>query len=249
MQQHLDTIIALFLEELRENLVGIHLHGSLAMGCFNPARSDIDLLVVVRERLSELSMKQISQKLLLLRDEIENGIECSIVLDANLIDFVYPTPCEYHFSDYHRERYRTNDNYLCGGYEDKDLASQITVAYHRGRTLYGSPLAALYPPIDSQHYLASILHDIEGAAEEIVHNPLYITLNLCRVLYFIREGTISSKKEGGVWGVNNLPSKYRDLVQYYLDAYAGVIVHEHAASDQLTAFAEYMLTTIKEERS
>lgn len=58
MQIYLDKIKALFVEELSENLVGIYLHGSLAMGCFNPSRSDVDL-VVVKESLLTLSMKQI----------------------------------------------------------------------------------------------------------------------------------------------------------------------------------------------
>jgi len=247
MQIYLDKIKELFVEEIGENLVGIYLHGSLAMGCFNPSRSDIDLLVIVKERLSTLSAKQISNKILLLRDNIENGIECSIILEANMIEFVYPTPCEFHFSDYHREQYRANENYLIGGYEDKDLASQITIAYHRGKTLYGRPLSELYPPIDRQYYLASILHDIECAIEEIIDNPLYITLNLCRVLYFIREGTISSKKEGGIWGINNLPSQYRNLIQCYLNEYSGVMIHKNVIPYQLSEFAEYMLMEIKRE--
>ena len=32
---------------LADNLVGFYLHGSLAMGCFNPELSDIDFLAVV----------------------------------------------------------------------------------------------------------------------------------------------------------------------------------------------------------
>lgn len=45
--------------------------------------------------------------------------------------------------------------------------------------------------LDTQYYLASILHDVEGCAEEIIDNPpayltsMYLTLNLCRVLYFL----------------------------------------------------------------
>jgi predicted nucleotidyltransferase len=247
VQVVLDRIQSLFVEELGANLVGVYLHGSLAMGCFNPSRSDIDILIVVKETLSVFSAKQISQRLLLLHDVIENSIECSIILEEHLTEFVYPTPCEYHFSDFHREQYRTNEHYLCGGYEDKDLASQIAVAYHRGRTLYGKPLAERYPPIDRQHYLASILYDIECASEEILDKPMYVTLNLCRVLYFIREGKISSKKEGGIWGSENLPSKYQDLVQYYLEEYSGVEVCKNIASSQLSEFAEYMMMEIQQE--
>ena len=36
-------------EILGENLAGVYLHGSAAMGCFNPVKSDLDLLAVVRE--------------------------------------------------------------------------------------------------------------------------------------------------------------------------------------------------------
>ena len=35
-----------------DDLAGIYLHGSLAMGCFNPDRSDIDLIVVTYGPLS-----------------------------------------------------------------------------------------------------------------------------------------------------------------------------------------------------
>ena len=42
-----------FAEKSREifgsTLTGVYLHGSLAMGCFHPKKSDLDLLVVVRE--------------------------------------------------------------------------------------------------------------------------------------------------------------------------------------------------------
>ena len=38
--------VARFQNILKENLVGVYLHGSAVMGCFNPAKSDIDLIVV-----------------------------------------------------------------------------------------------------------------------------------------------------------------------------------------------------------
>ena len=38
---------------LGENLIGIYLHGSMAFGCFNPLKSDIDLILVVKESVSK----------------------------------------------------------------------------------------------------------------------------------------------------------------------------------------------------
>ena len=34
-------------EILSDRLTGIYLHGSMAMGCFNPDKSDIDLIIVI----------------------------------------------------------------------------------------------------------------------------------------------------------------------------------------------------------
>ena len=53
----MDTVIDSFVKQseeiLKDNLVGIYLHGSAVMGCFNPAKSDLDLIVVVREPMMD----------------------------------------------------------------------------------------------------------------------------------------------------------------------------------------------------
>ena len=47
----MDTVINSFVEKskeiLQDNLVGVYLHGSAVMGCYNPANSDIDLIVEI----------------------------------------------------------------------------------------------------------------------------------------------------------------------------------------------------------
>lgn len=49
----IETIKTEYRKGLKEKLVGIYLHGSLAMGCFHPNISDIDFLVIVNERLRD----------------------------------------------------------------------------------------------------------------------------------------------------------------------------------------------------
>ena len=48
----LDEIVKSYYGIFKDNLVGIYLHGSLALGCFNPKVSDIDFLIVARDKLS-----------------------------------------------------------------------------------------------------------------------------------------------------------------------------------------------------
>lgn len=246
-QYYLDRTVELFKEEMGSNLVGVYLHGSLAMGCFNPNKSDIDLLIVAQEKLSFENSKRIVKKLLKLHDSMPNkrGIELSVILESYLKDFVYPTPFEFHYSDYHREKYQAEENYLCGGFEDPDLAAHIVVTYHRGIKLYGKAIREVFYPIDQQFYIKSILSDVESALEDIIESPVYFTLNLCRVLYFLKkEGVVSSKKEGGEWSLSVLPSEYHQNVQHCLNEYIGIADNDELNVEQLTGFANCMISEI-----
>lgn len=40
-------------EILKDNLIGIYIHGSIAFGCFNQDTSDIDFIVVVKKSLNQ----------------------------------------------------------------------------------------------------------------------------------------------------------------------------------------------------
>lgn len=246
-QYYLDRAVDLFKEEMDSNLVGVYLHGSLAMGCFNPNKSDIDLLIIAQEKLSTENSKRIAKKLLKLHESMPNkrGIEVSIILESYLKDFVYPTPFEFHYSDYHREKYQTDENYICGGFEDRDLAAHIVVTYHRGIKLYGKALREVFHPIDKQFYIKSIFFDVESAPKDIIESPVYFTLNLCRVLFFLKEGVVSSKKEGGEWGISVLPSEYRQDIQRCLNEYSGIADNSELNIEKLTEFVDYMISEIK----
>jgi predicted nucleotidyltransferase len=229
------------------NLVGIYLHGSLAMGCFNEKTSDIDLLIIAQKKLPTETNKRIIQKTLELHNSMPNerGIEFSIVLESSLKDFVHPTPFELHYSDYHREKYKTDETYICGGFEDADLAAHIVVTYYRGITLYGKAIKEVFYPIDKTFYIKSILFDVENATKDITSAPVYFTLNLCRVLFFLKEGVISSKKEGGEWGLKTLPLTYHHDIQLCLHEYTGIIDNAKFNEETLINFASYMLGEIK----
>ena len=61
--------------------------------------------------------------------------------------------------------------------------------------------------------------EIAGAEEEITENPMYLILNLARVLAYLKEKRILSKQEGGIWGLENLPEEYRPLIAAALREY------------------------------
>ena len=49
----LDKIVDTSKDIIGEELTGIYLHGSLAMGCFHSDKSDIDLILVIKDSVSD----------------------------------------------------------------------------------------------------------------------------------------------------------------------------------------------------
>src|SRR5688572_23755637 len=80
---------------LSEDLVGVYLHGSAAMGCFNPARSDVDLLAVIERAMSAVEKQRVA-KLLLQQSGKPYPLEISFLKLSDLTPWKHPTPYELH---------------------------------------------------------------------------------------------------------------------------------------------------------
>ncbi len=233
---------------LRDDLVGVYLHGSAVMGCFNPEKSDVDLIVVVERPLTD-PVKRTYMDTVIRCSAVgpAKGIEMSVVLREVCRPFVYPTPYELHYSAGHLKRYEEDpDDYIreMNG-TDKDLAAHFTIINKRGKCLYGAPIEAVFAEVPGSDYLDSLWYDVEGAPEEIIQYPMYLTLNLARVLAYKEEGLILSKKEGGEWAIGNLPAEYHPLIKDALREYAE---SADVAYDEALAvrYAEYAINRMKE---
>ncbi|MCK4643466.1 DUF4111 domain-containing protein [bacterium] len=244
----LDKIKTGYSDVLRNNLVGIYIHGSIAMNCFNHRSSDVDFLAVVKEKLDLDSKKKIIKLLLDLSDQNPvNGLEMSIVLQAELKDFKYPTPYELHYSNEWKQRYINGTVDYSKDDADPDLAAHLVIVKKRGICLSGKPIREVFFEVPKKYYLKSILTDSEWSIGNILKGPdtgtcpvpTYGVLNLCRVLAFIDDGIITSKKEGGEWGLGNLPTKYRQVIERALNKYTGTDAAENVDAETLKQFAIY----------
>lgn len=230
---------------LGRKLVGFYLHGSMALGCFTWATGDIDFLVVVDGPLTQAEKETLIRVLLDMDAEAPpKGFEMSVVLRDVCEPFQYPTPFELHFSNAHKARAEADLIAYCRDMQgvDPDLAAHFTVIRHAGETLFGADIAAVFGDVPRADYVDSILGDVDSAVQDILDNPVYVTLNLCRVLAYLTEGVMLSKREGGEWGMKHLPAAYHPLLQMALDAYdGGPMMAEKAALD---AFAADLLECI-----
>lgn len=234
-------------EILGNNLVGIYLHGSAVMGCFNLKRSDIDLLVVVNTSIPRETKCQYMNMVVELNSYAPiKGIELSVVRENVCKPLIYPTPFELHFSVMHLDWYKTNPlDYIdkMNG-TDKDLAAHFMIIYHRGKCLYGKEIQDIFENVKEEFYFDSIWNDVANAEEEIWENPTYIILNLCRVLAYKKDRLILSKQEGGNWGIANLPEKYQGLILAALDDYSSDKPLKWDV-DRACDYAAYMIDQIR----
>ena len=241
-------IVSEYRRILDDNLVGLYLHGSLAFGCFTWERSDVDFIAVV-ERPLEFCVKQalIDAVIELNKSAPPKGIEMSVVTADVCRPFVYPTPYEAHFSNSHLAAYTADRDAhlhrLCG--TDPDLAAHFTVIRKVGRVLNGNPICEVFGEVPRECYVDSIMCDIGSADADIAHDPVYFALNLCRVLAYLRDGSVLSKRQGGEWALHCIPCEYHAAVRAALAVYGGRA--DVCGTCDYRGFARYMLGLIRLE--
>lgn len=245
----LSELTAISKQLLKENLIGIYLHGSAAMGCFHPEKSDLDLILVVEHNIPDAVKTAFMEHVISLNETAPpKGLELSIVKQEFCNPFVYPTPFELHFSLAHIGWWKENPKSYIENMNgmDKDLAAHFTIINAYGIVLFGRSIKEAFGDVPKEYYVDSIFMDIQNAHEDILEHPVYVILNLCRVFAYVKDGLILSKKSGGKWGLDKLPQKHHALLQGALQSYSSESEEKFTFSpNEAQAFADDMLAQIK----
>jgi hypothetical protein len=210
--------------DLGDNLTGVCLHGSLAMGCFNPKTSDIDMLIITEQPLTSEQQRSMAQITLDCSPQ-PIGFEVSSVSRTYFEHWEHPCRYDFHFSpDWHE---KLSSELASGQWQewtipqgkDNDLAAHITVTNHRGVVLYGQPIKNVFPAVPAAHYRDAIVDDFYWLFKHNLQYEEYGVTNMCRVLQFLKTGAVSSKAEGCTWALTQVPAIYHPLIQAALLAY------------------------------
>lgn len=247
-QQLLTTLVTNYTQLLGSNLVGIYLHGSYVLGSYNEDVSDLDYVVVVRHALTATNKRELMSVTLhkLWPLAPKKGLEFHVMVQSALRPFQTPIPFDFHFSKYHYQDYVQSPNQYIQTMHgtDPDLAAHLTIMNHYGQVLTGPVIAEVFSPIPPAVYWQALVFDIADAQTEITVDPVYVTLNLCRVLASQRSGLILSKSGGGQWGLAHLDLRWQPLINAALQTYSGNLPTIRFDSSDLTDFATMALTAI-----
>lgn len=241
-----NTLVAGCRELIGDNLIGIYLHGSLAFGCHNSNRSDIDLLLVVEQGLSVAAKRALAEMFLRLEGQ-PCPLEMSLLTWANLHPWQYPTPFDFHNGDWIAADLVSGawQGWNDSTHTDPDLAAHITILNQRGLCLFGKPIAEVFPPIPAEHYRDSILQDFDWALERLAERPMYLVLNACRIAAFLQDGLILSKDEGGQWGLRHAPEHVQVVIIDSVRIYRGEMQQIDLDEATLTQFTSWVIPLIK----
>ena len=203
--------------------MSVIVHGSLAWGCWGPS-SDIDVLLVVEEYVSLAEFHD-----MLVASDAQtpgNGFELSVLSREAARSGRHPIEYLYHFSRGRLARESPQHWDLSAVERDPDLAGHLLVAWTAGVCAYGSPVRRVLRHVDDEEFLASVGADVRdsctdvlGRTPEVVPVPVYAVLNFARTLAWLRERTLLSKRDGGLW-LSKHDSGYASLLTAALAEYA-----------------------------
>jgi hypothetical protein len=202
-------------ERLGDDLAGLYVFGSLVLGDFDDARSDIDLLAAVRSPVGDRHVGAVAgvvDRFVARHPEWADRVEllCAplAVLRSHLAgvgEVVRVSPGE----PTHR------------GPASPHWLTDLYVVQERGVVLLGPPVADVLPRIDREEFRRCVRDNVvewrawaqESAAEVFLG---YAVLTLCRALYACATGEQASKPAAGRWVAQRHP-QWTQLVRSALE--------------------------------
>lgn len=221
IKNQIENVRTIWIEQLGETVLGIYVHGSLALNCFVEKSSDIDIIIVTNERISKEERLDIASKLIKI-DGKPCPLEMSAIWINDLIKEEYPVKCQFHYSDYWRDSYNRilknelESNYILDNdFEDSDIASYIQVLNQNGICIYGESIDKVFPNISPEIFWESISNDIDNYKFD-AYKPRYFVSNILilgRILSYKKEKKVLSKYDGAYWMLKYVPIRFQYIVE------------------------------------
>jgi len=224
--KQLDVLAAGLQQIFGDRLIGVYVHGSFALGCFNPRRSDLDVIAIARGAPTPAEYSRLVGLLIGVTDH-PRPLEFHLLLPEDLAPWRHPCPFELHYHDRVIERG-----------EDRDLAAHITVARRAGIALVGPPAPQVFPEVPWADFEDALRHDLAWTRENA--RELYRALSPLRVWAALETKAPHSKASAAAWAIPRLPAAVRPVAERALAAYEGAGTFEHTQDelDRLLAFVE-----------
>ncbi len=213
----LDTLLPSLQQTLRNNLVGLYLRGSLALGHFIPATSDIDVLAVTEQPINAAEFAALAAlhvELAMLPHPFAQRLEIAYLDRINLKHF---QPGQHHAT------LGQGETLAWTKHGANWIIERWTVREH-GIVLLGPDPQSLIDPITQDNLRSAVRARLDDWADWARQpddpdwclprsHEAYVVETMCRALYTNSRGAVSSKPHAVAWALEALAEPWRSLVQ------------------------------------
>ena len=186
-----------------DRLVAVILHGSLVLGDYSPASSDVDLLAIVERSLTDDELAALVELVLARRGEAA-GIDLRVVTRAVAGKPTESPAMELYVgvhNDHEPEQLRRIDG-------ERDLVAELSMVRADGRSLVGPDPTAVVAAMPVEWVIAygdQVLERWQQLTDDAEHAALMV-LTACRIWRFALEGVHCSKTEAARWALLQDPA-------------------------------------------
>jgi predicted nucleotidyltransferase len=224
IQALLQKLVVEVRNTLGEQLVGLYLHGSLAYGDFNPKTSDIDFLIVTRERLP-------FETFLVLKELHSRLFACSLGWSQKLEGAYIPqNDLRSHNPDNPACPWLGVDGHFALEKLGSDWVIQRWILKEKGVVIFGPPLSRMIDPISPENLRQAVCDSLREWWSPPFPSPqrfesreyrAYAILTMCRSLFLLENGCIASKPEAARWALEVLEEPWLSLLEQALACQEG----------------------------
>ena len=206
------------------DVVGIYLYGSALAGGLKP-RSDIDILVAVRQPIVGATRSRLMAELLDISgpvgDVVRRPLEITVVVLDDVIPWRHPARHELQFGEWLRAE--LSNGQIPPPVVDPDLTILLTSLSQHGVALIGPPPRDLFEPIPRENLQRAVRQTLAQWNDESdwAGDERNIILALARIWYTAATGEIVPKDVAAAWAVDRLPAEHGALMAHARAAYLG----------------------------
>jgi predicted nucleotidyltransferase len=243
VRSQLDGLVSGLTRILDGDLVGVYLHGSLVLGCFNPQQSDVDVIAVTKRSLTEEHRRLLGEVALGSSGPYERPrrypypLELSVLTEAQLRPWRYPTRFDFHYGESQRERFDAGE-FQRAFPADHDFAAHITLLRKAGIALSGPAIADVFPAVPEADFADALMRDLAWSRQERL--GLYAVLSASRVWATLAEGELHSKLSGSLWALDRAPEVFRPLIRRAVAVYSGEAEAAEFDLGRVAAYIDYV---------
>jgi streptomycin 3"-adenylyltransferase len=190
------TLVGNLVRVAGQSMIGVYVHGSAVLGDFDPAVSDVDLLVVAVDGVDRDTLDRIVGVLREAPDCPGGGLEASVVAASAARDPGPPWPFLAHVTTGPEAAKVVFGRTMDG---DDDLVLHYLAARAAGVALVGPTVDVAIGPLDTRAVLVQLANELRWAVRN-ASGP-YAVLNACRALRFAADGRVVAKADAGEWAV------------------------------------------------